>query len=347
MLSSIKQLDIKYPIIGQTYRHFAKGLYRQYFLYPASKKHYSQMVPKRYSQQQFHRQLQSARFTYQKWDSIQKRSENQQLLKQLTHPYWHKTISWTGHYLQHTIDENYLRNYRFCFNLGPDLAGLTPHRIARLNYIDDYNDKIRQFAHNYTESRVGNPLVYTVTDFKTPAMISNSIDQLYNLARIYRKMPIRPQNYLEIGGGYGGLARIIRMFNPTATYVIVDFPEVLALQLLYYRLNFPRYPVSCHYKKGQTVTTGALNLVPVFMIKNLQWRPDLLISTFALTETTNQLRQLIAKADFFKAKGIYIQGGKDKLFDSHKQMHSSVRKRFRKVSVAPLATDYYELVGLR
>lgn len=47
-------------------------------------------------------------------------------------------------------------------------------------------------------------------------------------------------NVLEIGAGYGGLARSIKLFHPGISYVIIDIPESLYFSSAFLRLNFPR-----------------------------------------------------------------------------------------------------------
>jgi hypothetical protein len=52
-----------------------------------------------------------------------------------------------------------------------------------------------------------------------------------------RERPIR--DILEIGGGYGGLARISRLLHPRARYWIVDLPTSLFFAELFLRESFP------------------------------------------------------------------------------------------------------------
>lgn len=50
-------------------------------------------------------------------------------------------------------------------------------------------------------------------------------------------------NVLEIGAGYGGLARTLKLSFPQSSYVIVDIPEALYFSATFLRLNFP----DCRY----------------------------------------------------------------------------------------------------
>jgi len=48
-----------------------------------------------------------------------------------------------------------------------------------------------------------------------------------------------PTSVVEIGGGYGALARIMKMAYPSSTYVIVDLPHSLVFSSTFLRVNFP------------------------------------------------------------------------------------------------------------
>ncbi|MBF0622487.1 MAG: putative sugar O-methyltransferase [Magnetococcales bacterium] len=50
----------------------------------------------------------------------------------------------------------------------------------------------------------------------------------------------RPHNHiLEIGSGYGNLARILKLRHPNTTITLLDLPETLLLSYIYLTLNFP------------------------------------------------------------------------------------------------------------
>ncbi|MBI5822205.1 MAG: putative sugar O-methyltransferase [Verrucomicrobia bacterium] len=54
----------------------------------------------------------------------------------------------------------------------------------------------------------------------------------------YCALPKGNFNILELGAGYGGLARTLKLFFPKATYVITDIPETLYFSATFLRLNF-------------------------------------------------------------------------------------------------------------
>jgi hypothetical protein len=57
------------------------------------------------------------------------------------------------------------------------------------------------------------------------------------------RLPSGKFNVLELGAGYGGLARSLKLFFPTISYVIIDIPETLFFSSLFLRLNFPQAKV--------------------------------------------------------------------------------------------------------
>ena len=48
----------------------------------------------------------------------------------------------------------------------------------------------------------------------------------------------RPHRILEIGGGYGGLAAVCRLYNPAITYVLCDLEETLFFQAIHLANRF-------------------------------------------------------------------------------------------------------------
>jgi len=55
----------------------------------------------------------------------------------------------------------------------------------------------------------------------------------------YCRLPDHKFDVLELGAGYGGLARSLKLFHPAITYFIIDIPESLYFSSAFLRLNFP------------------------------------------------------------------------------------------------------------
>lgn len=80
-----------------------------------------------------------------------------------------------------------------------------------------------------------------------------------------------PNTVLEIGGGYGGLARIFGKLNPGISYTMVDLPETLFYAMVFLKKDF-----------GDTTN---FKFVPVGNVQDLYGKDyDLVINTFCWQE---------------------------------------------------------------
>jgi putative sugar O-methyltransferase len=89
---------------------------------------------------------------------------------------------------------------------------------------------------------------------------------------------------VEVGGGYGGLCRMIHAFHKPKSYTIVDLPEALGLA--------DRY-LKCYGIEARMVASDAYGLEPI----------DTFISNYALTELSKDVQdgyanKLLKRADF-------------------------------------------------
>jgi hypothetical protein len=89
---------------------------------------------------------------------------------------------------------------------------------------------------------------------------------------------------IEIGGGYGGLARLIRKFFPSIEYTIIDLPEVLLLAERYLR---------------ESGNQHGYNFISAFDFSSISC--DLLISNYAFSELKREyqikyLNSIISKS---------------------------------------------------
>jgi putative sugar O-methyltransferase len=62
---------------------------------------------------------------------------------------------------------------------------------------------------------------------------------LYHYLSITKWLCPRPSTILEIGGGYGALARLFKLEHTDIQYTIVDIPESLLFSEIFLRKNFP------------------------------------------------------------------------------------------------------------
>lgn len=111
---------------------------------------------------------------------------------------------------------------------------------------------------------------------------------------------------LEWGGGYGGLARIIRRLNPTVTYVIADLPALLALQFVYLSSVEGIEPIIV--RPGASLIPGRVNLVCSNSLTDghVELSCDTFISTWALSESPLDLQASVIDTSLSSAKHVLL-----------------------------------------
>jgi hypothetical protein len=96
---------------------------------------------------------------------------------------------------------------------------------------------------------------------------------------------------LEIGGGYGGLARLLRLLRKGVSYCIVDLPESLFFSFIFLKTCFPKAKFllverTDDFRKIEEEDFDFI-LVPAHMANGLTGsRFDLVVNTFSLGEMT-------------------------------------------------------------
>jgi hypothetical protein len=126
------------------------------------------------------------------------------------------------------------------------------------------------------------------------ARYQRAITNLYNAGLLQRDPDGRRRVLFEIGGGYGGLAHQLgRMTQGSATYVIVDLPELLFFAAVFLRLNNPTRRVYLY--DPADAATGRLDeivaahdfvLLPHYLLDRLSGFPpiDVAINTLSMQE---------------------------------------------------------------
>jgi putative sugar O-methyltransferase len=142
-----------------------------------------------------------------------------------------------------------------------------------------------------------------------PALSTNMLGMAYYLTRVHRDCGGRlPATVVEIGGGYGALASLYASQVPRGAYVIVDLPEILAIQHYFLSHALPEQRIAFAASPDPVVGAGTITLMPVSLLS--EWAPagELLVSTFAYSEMPLQLQETIRHRNFFDAKHLFIAG---------------------------------------
>lgn len=91
----------------------------------------------------------------------------------------------------------------------------------------------------------------------------------------------------ELGSGYGGLARILKLLNPGAKIVLCDLPTTLYFCYVYLRRHFPNATFEVIERPGQPRGSADFTFVPAPLARELAGSTfDLVANTSSLSEMT-------------------------------------------------------------
>jgi putative sugar O-methyltransferase len=117
-------------------------------------------------------------------------------------------------------------------------------------------------------------------------LFSAQIDQAFQFYEdIKSAVPLESvKTIVEVGGGYGRLARILHLLDPSRCYVMVDLPETLLFAYAFMRANFPTARLKLF--DGTPFDYGQCEFVfcPIQNFARLAVPTDLLINTYSLAE---------------------------------------------------------------
>ncbi len=184
----------------------------------------------------------------------------------------------------------------------------------------------------------------------------NALGQLFFLAKIIERNPVTLlQTIVELGGGYGCLARVINQVLPLTTYIGLDLPEYLAIQSYYLRSTIAGVQVKVHEKLPEQFEKGVIHLVPIYFIDQLALNADIFISTAALSETSEVVQKKVLQKRFFNAKSTYLTGqlnrwGPQHNFEPHQFLLDGMREIYELCFCQPLHhfggnLNCYEIYG--
>lgn len=206
-----------------------------------------------------------------------------------------------------------------------------------------------------------------------PNLSTNMLGMLYYMLRVHETAPIDPalesvatpsarrsatvvrdlpERVVEVGGGFGAFAYVYAQCNPDASYVIVDLPEMLALQHYYLTLALPGYRIVCARRPTDVKPAPRqILLLPTSLIDPGTVKADLFFSTFGFSELPRPLQSQIESSDYFGARQIFLAGQmaseipQAQLVD-HTQVIGAAMERFKNVIVERFHIgDNYLLIG--
>jgi hypothetical protein len=143
------------------------------------------------------------------------------------------------------------------------------------------------------EDTVGDPIRY----FLYLKSSGNRIRQVYHLKKFtdYADIDVKSiKNIIEVGGGYGCMARIFSKINKSCNYLIFDTEEVNCLQYYYLKLN--KLNVKFETIKANFNLTKSIILLKKKLLTNSG--NSLFIANWSISEMPLRLREKIFKYIF-------------------------------------------------
>lgn len=268
------------------------------------------------------------------------------------HPYWQATKEEIQKFILGAPEKNFLSGWQIGYNMvRRQMGAAQTYEICYLEHC--INKKTQNLLASFKESEVGQLDV----DCYQYNCSSNTLGHLFYTAKVLENKKDKViKNIVEFGSGYGNLAHIFKTIMPQTTLFLIDLPEILAIQMLFLRLSMPDTPVYWHAQINQTYQENAIHLIPVHLIDQLTLNADLFISTFALSESTELIQELVIKKNFFNASMLYITGqidGWGKLnFVSHTLLIDAIRNSYQAVECQPMHLILadrvsYEIIGTK
>jgi hypothetical protein len=112
---------------------------------------------------------------------------------------------------------------------------------------------------------------------------------------------------VEWGGGFGNLAKmLLRWAETPLTYVLIDIPLMSAVQWLYLSCVLGPDRVTLLDDKDTPIEAGKVNILPVGLAEARPPEAELLISTWALSESSPDAQQFVVEHDWFGARRLLL-----------------------------------------
>ncbi len=162
----------------------------------------------------------------------------------------------------------------------PDCVGFGYH--AKLKGTDFFAVNLEKIQEN---DKVGGPRLFLI---EGQAFTSTTLRYAWNVHDMTANGVDLSGDVVEVGGGYGGLARMVHAFFTPKSYTIVDLPEALALAKRYLEAY------------------GITNVAYVSALEYGELPVDAFISNYALTELTKNVQDGYVDKLMKRAKSGYV-----------------------------------------
>ena len=213
----------------------------------------------------------------------------------------------------------------------------THNRLFIYNELQELRDDKKnwnKWKNLINEDTVGDPIRY----FLYLKSSGNRIRQVYHLKKFtdYADINLKSiKNIIEVGGGYGCMARIFSKINRSCNYLIFDTEEVNYLQYYYLKLN--KLNVKFETIKANFNLTKSIILLKKKLFNNTS--NSLFIANWSISEMPLRLREKILKYIF--DVNYILLSFQDKFENINnikyfKKMKKDLEKRNFNVEISPL-----------
>jgi hypothetical protein len=237
-------------------------------------------------------------------------------------PKWQSNMSEMEKYFINDFSFGFLNNRVIKSTMFMYTSGVW--KKTQLDFIKSFFG-IEKAQKNLRENSIGRPLL---NDGRF-ATSGNTIHHLYHLAKFFKETGTQPEdfdNILEVGGGYGNMARLFKQLNAKATYTILDLPVFSYIQLVYLRTLLGNDAVNLIEKNNTEIKLGKINIFPIDkeLLEKLgqNMRCNLFASTWALSESNKKMHETIRALGYFKSKYVLLAYQKN---NSHFSYAESVK----------------------
>lgn len=195
------------------------------------------------------------------------------------------------HRMDQALSEDSLLGFQSHPDLGPQITGGSGRHFLDLLERECGGRQARRLLNGHQETDCGQPRDLVVERGKYITV--TSMRHLYHLGRIGDQLPLcfaAAPDVVEIGGGFGNLARMTYQAGQCRRYFIVDHPVLLAIQYFFLTEFFsPEQVAVCAGPQGyiQGDARSAIQLFSAFAADELPRHltdPYAVVSTMALTE---------------------------------------------------------------
>jgi len=199
---------------------------------------------------------------------------------------------------------SFLKNPLIMYTMHP--TGSDRRLTEKMAVLDEAFSR-EELAYLCQEDDIGKPLLQ---DLGWTLTSQNTINCLYCIARFTTKTGVdcrRVNNIIEWGGGYGMLAKIMHRLKEDTTYTIIDLPLLSCLQWIYLSSIFGEDSVNLVRTPRDPILDRRINLVSLPFLDTLNtMSPDLFVSTFALSESSQYAQEFVVSRNWFNAKHLLL-----------------------------------------